>query len=114
MAEISVTAKKKGRWLTFEWSGATESDTFEEIYIGHNVADILVEAEGTFGGATVTFDGWVVTEAASFDIVDPGGIEVSLTADGSSPVRDAFPFLRPAHTGGTSENIDIRIYMKVV
>lgn len=114
MAEISVTATRKGNWLTFEWAGVTEADTFEEIYLNHNVSDLFIEGEGTWGGATLTLNGWVVTEAADSGVVDPGGTAVSLTADGSSAIRDAWPFFRPAHTGGTSEDIDVRIHMKVV
>ena len=114
MAEISVTASHKGSWLIFVWEGVTEADTFADIYLNHNVSDILMEAEGTFGTATVVLNGWVVTEAAAFACVDPGGTAVSFAADGSSPVRDAFPSFRPAHSGGSSETIDVRIYMKVV
>jgi len=113
MAVISVDPKHKGRWLTFEWLGATEADTFEAIYVNHNVSDIVIEAEGTFGAATVTLNSWVVTEAAAFAAVDTGGTAVSITVDGSSSVRDAFPNFRPIHTGGTAEVIDVRIWMKV-
>lgn len=114
MAEVSVAARKKGNWLTFEWTGVTEADTFEEIYLSHNVSDIFIEVEGTFGTATVTLNGWVVTEAAAEGAVDPGGSAISFTADGASPIRDAWPFFRPAHSGGTGESIDVRIYAKAV
>lgn len=116
MAEIAheLPVRKKGSWLIFEWLGVTESDTFQEIYLNNNVSDILMEAEGTFGGATVTLSGWVETEAAVFAMVDPTGTAISITADAASPVRDAFPMMRPLHSGGTSETIDVRIYMKVV
>ena len=114
MAEKAVSAVRKGAWLTFEWLAATESDTFAKIYLRDNVSDVVMEAEGTFGNATVTLNQWVVTEAAAFAAVDPGGTAVSLGADGASPVRDAFPFMRPVHTGGSSETIDVRIHVKVV
>ncbi len=113
MAEILVTPSRMGSWLVFEWLAVTDADTFGTIYLNHNVSDILVEIEGTFGSATVTLDGWVKTEAAKFASVDPGGTVISLTADGSSPIRDAWPFFRPKHSGGSSESIDVRIYMKV-
>ncbi len=114
MAEIGATAVRKGSWLVFEWLAVTEADTFQEIYLNHNVSDILIEGEGTFGGAaTLTLNGWVVTEAAAFACVDPGGTAVSMTADGSSPVRDGFPYFRPIHSGGTAETIDVRMYMKI-
>lgn len=113
MAEIAVSASRKGSWLTFEWLGVTESDTFAPIYVNHNVSDILIEAEGTWGGATVLLSSWVVTEAAAFAAVDTGGTLVSLTVDDSSPVRDGFPNFRPTHSGGSSETIDVRMYMKV-
>lgn len=113
MAVISVVPFRKGSWLTFEWLGATEADTFESIYVNHNVSDILIEAEGTFGSATVTLNSWIVTEAAVFAAVDTGGTAVSFTSDGSSPVRDGFPNFRPIHSGGSSETIDVRMYMKV-
>lgn len=113
MAEVAVTAIRKGTWLVFEWLGVTDADTFQEIYLNHNVSDILIEVEGTFGSATVTLNAWVVTEAAEFVTVDPSGTIISLTADGSSAVRDAFPFFRPVHSGGSSETIDVRIHMKI-
>lgn len=115
MAEISVTARSKGQWLTFEWLGVTDADTFEKIYLAHNVSDILIEAEGAFGtGGDVQLDGWVVTEAAASRAVDPGGTTVSITADGSSPIRDAWPNLRPVFNAGTGVNVDVRIYAKIV
>lgn len=114
MAEVTVSAIRKGTWLVFEWLAVTDADTFQEIYLNHNVSDILIEAEGTFGSATVTLNSWVVTEAAAFAAVDPAGVAVSLTVDGASAVRDAFPFFRPIHSGGISETIDVRIHMKVV
>jgi len=114
MAVIAVDPKSNGTWLTFEWLAVTEADTFAPIYLNHNVSDILIEAEGTWGGATLTLSGWVITEAAVFAMVDPAGATISMTADASSPVRDAFPHMRPLHSGGTSETIDVRIHMKVV
>jgi len=114
MAVISVEARRKGQLLTFEWLGATEADTFQDIYLNNNVSDILIEAEGTFGGATVNLNGWVITESAAFTSVDPGGTAIALIADSSSSIRDAFPFFRPVHAGGTSETIDVRLQLKVV
>lgn len=114
MAEISVTARKKGPWLTFEWTGVTESDTFEEIYLSTNVSDMFIEVEGTFGtGGDVGLTGWVVTEAASSSVVDPGGTTIAITADGSSPIRDAWAHMRPAFNAGTGVTVDVRIYAKV-
>ena len=114
MVEKTFKPGNRGSWLTFEWLAVTNTDTFQEIYLNHNVSDVVIEAEGTFGGATVTLNSWVVTEAAAFASVDPGGTAVSLTADGSSAVRDAFPFFRPIHSGGTAETIDVRMQMKRV
>ncbi len=113
MAEIAAVPFRKGSWLTFEWLAVTDTDTFGPIYVNHNVSDILIEAEGTFGTATVTLNCWVVTEAAVFAAVDTGGTAVSFTVDGSSPVRDGFPNFRPIHSGGASETIDVRMWMKV-
>jgi len=114
MAEISVTAGRKGSWLVFEWLAATEADTFADIYLNHNVSDMFMEVEGTFGSATVSINGWVATEAAEVGLVDPAGTAIALLADGNSAIRDAYPFMRPVHSGGTSETVDVRIYMKVV
>ena len=114
MAEKTVSATRKGAWLTFEWLAVTDADTFQEIYLRDNVSDIVMEAEGTFGTATVTLKQWLVTEAASFAAVDPSGVAVSITADAATPIRDAFPFMRPLHSGGSSETIDVRIHVKVV
>lgn len=113
MAEITPTAFRKGSWLTFEWLTVTDGDTFGKIYVNHNVSDILIEAEGTWGSATMLLGSWVVTEAALFAAVDTGGSAVSFTSDASSPVRDGFPHFRPTHSGGSSETIDVRMYMKV-
>lgn len=113
MAEIPVVLSHKGNWLTFVWEGVTESDTFEDIYLGHSVTDILIEAEGTFGGATVTLSSWVSNELAVFSALDPASIAISLTSDSASAVRDGYPFFRPLHSGGSGENINVRLYMKV-
>jgi len=114
MAVISVSSKNRGGWLTFEWLAATEADTFQDIYLSHNVSDIFIEAEGTWGSATLTLNGWVVTEAAEMAAVDPAGTAISFTDDACLPVRDAFPHFRPVHSGGTSESVDVRMYAKVV
>ncbi len=114
MAEKAVSAKREGRWLKFEWLAVTEGDTFAKVYLNENVSDILMEAEGTFGSATVVLSQWLVTEAADFAGVDPGGTAISITADNAHPVRDAFPHMRPTHSGGSSETIDVRIHCKVV
>ena len=113
MAEKAVSAKRVGRWLQFEWLAVTENDTFAAIYVADNVTDILLEVEGTFGSSTVVLKQWVVTEAALFSAVDPGGSAISITTSSKSiPVRDAFPHMRPTHSGGTSTTLDVRIHMK--
>ena len=113
MAEKAVSAERVGRWLRFEWLAVTENDTFQEVYLNDNVTDILMEVEGTFGSATVTLKQWVVTEAAPFTAVDPGGSAISITTSSKSiAVRDAFPFMRPTHSGGTGETMDVRIHVK--
>ena len=72
-----------------------------------------MEVDGTFGGATITLNQWVVTEAAAFAAVDPGGTAVSIaTSDAAIPVRDVFPNLRPIRASGTSTVLDVRIHMK--
>ena len=116
MAEIAVTPGRMGSWLKFEWLAVTEADTFAKVYLNHNVADMLIEVEGTFGSptTTVTLDGWTLTEAAKFASVDPAGTTISIaTNDASFPIRDAWPFFRPKHTGGTTTSINVRLYMKV-
>ena len=114
MAEIKATVKRQGSWIKCEWLAVTEADTFSSVYLNDNVSDIVIEAEGTWGSATLVLNGWVKTEAAGVGVVDPGGTAVSLsTSLESASVRDAYPNFRPSHSGGTSETIDVRLFMKV-
>ena len=113
MAEKAVSAKRVGKWLRFEWLAVTENDTFAKIYLNDNVTDILIEVEGTFGGATITLNQWIETESAAFAAQDPGGTAVSIaTNNASTPIRDSFPFMRPIRAGGSSTSLDVRVYMK--
>ena len=112
MAEKAVSVKRVGKWLQFEWLAVTEDDTFEDIYVNDNVTDIVMEVEGAFGSETIVLKQWLVTEAANFAALDPGGSAISFTANNALPVRDVFPHLRPTGSGGTNTTLDVRIHMK--
>jgi hypothetical protein len=113
MAERPVTAIRKGAWLHFSWDTVTEADTCQPVYVNHNVSDILMEVSGTFGAATVAIDGGVTSACNVLGLVDPGGTAVGITAAGGSAVRDLWPFMQPSTSGGTSQDVDIEVRMKI-
>lgn len=110
-----VTVVKAGNWLKFSWDTVTDSDTCAPIYVNHNVSDILIQVSGTFTGpATISMTGGVTSSLGVTGLVDPAGDTIAITAADGSPIRDLWPFMAPATTGGSSSDVDIEIRMKIV
>jgi len=95
----------------FTWSAVTESDTFAPLNLGGVQTDILFIPSGTPGGSTLVLQGshdgtnWVT-------ILDAAGTAISLTVVGTPEyfaARDAFPFIRPSASGGTSQSWTVSV-----
>lgn len=93
-------------WETM--GNADEGDAYEVI---GNPSEMILQASGTIGGATVAFQGsndgtnWV-------GLVDPGGTAIALTAAGLASVRDIPRYVRPTTSGGTGTDIDVRVLVR--
>jgi len=114
--------------ITWAKQNTTDSDNANSIYLWETLtsanangtklrltgfaSDIIVQAVGTFGSATVTMQGsldgttWVTLK-------DPGGANVSFTAAGGAAIRDKWKWVRPSTAGGDGTQ-DIDVYLLVV
>ncbi len=113
MATINYTVTREGKWWKVFWETLTESDTCQVLRIGDNISDAWFHVTGTFGGATVVLNGGQ-DETPDVNLDDPGDTAISLTAAGGSPVRDLTTFVQPSASGGSSQDVDITLWLKVV
>ena len=114
MAVAQVTVRTKGNWITATWEAAATGDTFEAIYMNHNVADCWIEGDGTYAnGTSIGLTGYVLDPSSTFAMVDPGGTAIALTADSCSPVRDVAPNIVPTIASGSSDSVVVTMYFKV-
>lgn len=116
MATINYTITRKGKWWEIFWETVTEADTCQPVYINDNISDAWLEATGTWGGATVGIDGGDDSSPAHA-IEDPTGTAISLSdaADSrSAALRDVPPYVQPVPAGGSSQDLDITLRLRVV
>lgn len=87
------------------WETLTESDTALAFELGA-FKDKTVQVVGTFGGATVVFQG--SNDNSTFaGLTDHSATAISLTAAGLELVAENPRYVRPSASGGTSQDIDI-------
>lgn len=90
-----------------EWAAVTSADPaipYRPPYVMSAVA--TVQISGTFGGATVTFEG-SNDGVTYFPLKDMSGVEISLTAAGLVDFSTGALFVKPVVTGGTAESINV-------
>lgn len=102
-----------GTTITYLWETLTEADTCapQRVNISGTVLS-SVSVVGTFGGATVVLQGshdntnWATVKDAT-------GSAVSFTAAGSAETPSTFVFYRFSASGGSSQDVDCRMTVKV-
>lgn len=113
MATISPVRSSPARNIEqILWETLTESDTAGSV-LPASVLSLFgsVQVIGTFGGATVVFQGsndgtnWV-------NLNDKDGNAISLSAAGAAEFSTAMLYLRPSASGGSSQDIDVYVIMR--
>jgi hypothetical protein len=99
--------------VTVQWTGLLQGDDGAWVELQDH-ADRALHVRGTFGGATVTFQGSnEPTAPAGAGVVltsAPTGASISLTAAGARQIVEAMRWVRPVLSGGdgtTSLTVDV-------
>lgn len=102
-----------GTTITYLWETLTESDTCDDQRI--NISGTVLSSAsvvGTFGGATVVLQG-SHDNTNWFTVKDSTGADVSFTAAGSAECPSTFVYYRFSASGGSSQDVDCRLTVKV-
>lgn len=74
-------------------------------------ADRTVQVEGTFGGATVVFQG--SNDGSNYEtLTDPQGNLLSWTSGGIKQVLQLTRYVQPVTTGGGGSSINVNLLLK--
>lgn len=95
--------------LIWTWAALTESDTAAALDLGDYEA-AAVEFTGTFGGATIVFQGAVLSTYAT--LRDLGGTAISQTAATWQSVREQPRLVRPSASSGSSQSLTITLLVR--
>lgn len=97
-------------WL---WETMGNADQGSSVEIPGPLSAMVVQAIGTFGGASVAVQG--SNDGSNwFDLDDLGGTAVGLTAAGGTGVDigDVPRYIRPETSGGTGTDVDVYILIR--
>jgi hypothetical protein len=102
MAAVQITKEYGSTYLSV-WNLTTADGTGEAIQ-SPGASDRAVQVSGSFGGATVLFEGSL--DGTNWDTLhDPGGVAITFTAKGINAISENAAFIRarlsPAGTGAT-------------
>lgn len=108
----SFTKVSRGKGLKITWPTAATGDTITAAtgIAGWN-GPAHIQAEGTFGGATVGLTGSL--DGTNFRALKqtPGGTDVGITAADIQPVGELANDYKPTVSGGTSDSITITLLL---
>lgn len=111
MATINPTitvfenAKFSRQLIKVTWTPVTEADTCAPVECG-DFADRSVQIDGTFGGATVVFQG--SNDGTNYvTLTDPQGNNISKNAAGMEAVTELTALARPSASGGTGQSLTV-------
>lgn len=89
------------------WTPVTENDTVVAAALPKH-ADKSVIVTGTFGGATVTFQG--SNDGTNFTgLADITGTAISITSAGAKAVAENTWQFKPAFSGGSSQSLTVAV-----
>jgi hypothetical protein len=96
-------------WL-FTWSNIGNADTPMPIsFAGY--ADKSFQAEGTFGGTTVSFTG--SNDSVNFhNLRDPAATTIAMTSADLKEVLEHTLYMKPALTGGSGSSITATLFVR--
>lgn len=112
----ATASQETPRSTAVQWTGLLLNDD-GSWFLPEDRADRTIHVRGTFGGATVTFQGSnepgpvaTTTPASGVVLTDQAGAPLSFTAAGARVVAEASRWVRPLVTGGdgtTSLTVDM-------
>ena len=112
MAVIANTSDRNtaAGMALFTWTPLTTGDTGAPITTGYS-ADLTIQVFGTFGGATVTFQG--SNDGTNWHpLTQRGGTaNMAYTSAANHMCQEMPAFIRPAVTGGTSTSVTVILAM---
>ena len=95
---------------TVTYTGMATNDTGYPIKLT-DYADRTVQVDGTFGGATIVWEG--SNDGTNyFTLSDPNGVALSFTAAGLKQVVESCLYQRPKVTGGSGAAINATVLVR--
>lgn len=93
------------------WANITNGDTPVPVSAYGGYADKSFQAEGTFGGTSVSIQG--SNDGANYHpLNDPTGVTIGLTQGGLKEVLEHTRYLVPALTGGAGSSITATLFVR--
>lgn len=103
--EFLESARYSRQLIKVTWTAVTENDTAAAVECG-DFADRSVYIGGTFGGATVVFQG--SNDGTNYaTLTDPQGNNISKTSAGLEAVTELTAYARPSASGGTGQSLNV-------
>lgn len=103
--EFLENARYSRQLIRVTWTALTENDTAAPVDCG-DFADRSVFIGGTFGSATVIFQG--SNDGTNYVVLtDPQGNNISKTSAGLEAVTELTAYARPSASGGTSQSVNV-------
>jgi len=104
----SLIPTQRQRVQGIKWETVGNADVGQ----AHEMAswpDRTVHLFGTWGGATIVLQG--SNDGTNWQTLrDPGGNNLSFTADGLKAILENPRYIRPSSSGGTGTDVDVIIY----
>lgn len=94
------------------WLNVTEADTYEALAFSALPDAVMVAVSDTIGGATVTLTG-SIDGTNYFNLTRINGLSASTTANGLFEVAERVLYIKPSHSGGSSQQTDITVVYKL-
>lgn len=99
-----------------QWEGVVLGDTPIAISLNPNLADCSVSVAGTWGGATISFQGALnstLGDAVFVELTNPAGDALNFSADALETVLQNCFFVKPVLTGGDgTTDLDIILLVR--
>ena len=92
------------------WTGLATNDTGQPVELPE-FGDRTVTVEGTFGGATIVFNG-SNDGVGYYNCTDPQGTAFSKAVAAMEVIEEAPRFVRPEVTGGAGVALQCRMYAR--
>lgn len=105
----TFTPLKRGGGI-YTWTNVTETDTFAAVEVP-DAADMSLQLGGTFGGATVTFQG--SNDGTTYaGLADAGGTAISKTAAALVGVRERCRYVKPVAASGSAQSLSAWLFVR--